>query len=199
MKKLLMLAVMVATLGISAAAAESPIKLSLFDDIAWPKTNKANIVLGLIDSNTPTVEGIALTLGSTRVDNLTGLSWAWFYTRSNNLTGIQFGLYDVTNKATGITFGLVNHNKSTFTGAQLGAVNIAKNMTGVQLGAVNIADKLEGVQLGYFFNYAEHLTGLQLALVNYTNRIDRGLQIGLVNIIKNNGWLPVFVIVNGRF
>ena len=183
MKKLLVFVAMVATLGITATAG-SPIKLSLYDNIAWPETNKANIVLGLIDSNTPTVEGIALTIGSTRVNNLTGLSWAWIYTRSNNLTGVQFGLYDVTNKATGVTFGLVNHNKGSFTGAQLGAVNIANNMKGLQLG---------------WFNYSERFTGLQLGFINYVNRIDKGLQIGLVNIIENNGWLPVMVIVNGKF
>ncbi|MBO4707062.1 MAG: hypothetical protein J5594_00685 [Elusimicrobiaceae bacterium] len=183
MKKLLVLAVMVATLGVCAAA-ESPIKLSLYDNIAWPQTNKANIVLGLVDNNTPTVAGVSLAIGSSRVDDLTGASWAWIYARSNNLTGVQWALYDVTNRATGVTFGLVNHNKGAFTGAQLGFVNLANNMKGLQWG---------------FYNQAETLTGLQLGFVNYINRIDKGLQIGLVNIIESNGWLPIMVIVNGKF
>ena len=183
MKKLLMLAVLVATLGISAAA-ESPIKLSLYDNIAWPSTNNANIVLGLVDNNTPTVKGVSLAIGSSRVDDLTGLSFAYFYARSNDLAGVQVGLYNVTHNATGVVWGLVNHNKRAFTGAQLGLVNLANNMKGLQLG---------------FYNQAETLTGLQLGFVNYINRIDKGLQIGLVNIIENNGWLPIMVIVNGRF
>ena len=183
MKKLLMLAVMVATLGITAAA-DSPIKLSLYDNIAWPKTNNTNIVLGLVDNNTHNVSGVSLAIGSSRVDNLTGASWAWIYTRSNNLTGVQWGLYDVTTKATGVTFGLVNHNKGSFSGVEFGLVNLANNMKGVQWG---------------FYNQAERLTGLQLGFVNYINRIDKGLQIGLVNIIENNGWLPIMVIANGRF
>ena len=146
MKKLLVLVAIVATLGISAAA-ESPIKLSLYDNIAWPKTNNTNIVLGLIDSNTPTVKGVALTIGSTRVDNLTGLSWAWIYTRTNNLTGVQWGgLYHVTNNATGLTGGLVNHNKGNLTGVQFGFVNIAKNFTGVEwVQFVIFAHDTEGV------------------------------------------------------
>ena len=183
MKKLLMLAVLVATLGVYAAA-ESPVKLSLYDNIAWPETNNANIVLGLIDNNTPTVKGVSLAIGSSRVDDLTGASWAWIYARSNKLAGVQWALYDVTNRATGVTFGLVNHNKGAFTGAQLGLVNLANNMKGLQWG---------------FYNQAETLTGLQLGFVNYINRIDRGLQIGLVNIIENNGWLPIMVLVNGKF
>ena len=184
MKKLLMLAVLVATLGITAAA-ESPIKLSLYDNIAWPKTNDTNIVLGLVDSNTPTVKGVALTIGSTRVNDMTGLSWAWIYTRSNNLTGVQWGgFYHVTKNVTGVTGGLVNHNKGKFTGVQFGLVNLANNMKGVEFG---------------FYNQAERMSGLQLGFVNYIKRIDCGLQIGLVNIIEQNGWLPIMVIANGRF
>ncbi len=57
---------------------------------------------------------------------------------------------------------------------------------------------MKGLQWG-FYNQAERLTGLQLGFVNYINRIDKGLQIGLVNIIESNGWLPIMVIVNGRF
>jgi len=30
-------------------------------------------------------------------------------------------------------------------------------------------------------------------------RVEGGLQIGLVNIIEQNGWLPVLPIVNGHF
>jgi hypothetical protein len=37
--------------------------------------------------------------------------------------------------------------------------------------------------------------GLQISLVNYARRID-GVQVGLINIIKENGQFPVFPIVN---
>ena len=183
MKKLLALAVLVATLGLTAAA-ESPIKLSLYDNIAWPKTNNANIVLGLVDNNTPTVHGVSLALGSSRANEMWGLSGAWFYARSKELRGLQGALYNVTYDVKGVTSSLVDHNKGSFTGVQLSLVNLAGDVTGVQWA---------------FYNQAERLSGLQLGFVNYIKHIDRGLQIGLVNIIENNGWLPIMVFVNGKF
>jgi len=183
MKKLVMLAVLVATLGLSAAA-ESPIKLSLYDNIAWPKTNNANVVLGIVDANTPTVKGISWVIGSSRVDEMYGWSSAWIYARSNKMRGLQGALYNVTTDAVGLQHGLVDINKGTFTGLKSGLVNLAQDMTGLQWG---------------FYNQAETLSGLQLGFVNNARRVDSGLQIGLVNIIKENGWFPVMVIVNGRF
>ncbi len=183
MKKLLALAVLVATLGLTAAA-ESPIKLSLYDNIAWPKTNHANVVLGLVDANTPTVHGISWVIGSSRVDEMHGWSAAYIYARSNEMRGLQGALYNVTTDAIGLEGGLVDVNKGTFTGLKMGLVNLGQEMKGLQWG---------------FYNQAENLTGLQLGLVNNARRVDCGLQIGLVNLIKENGWLPVMVIVNGRF
>ena len=183
MKKLLVLAVLVATLGLTAAA-ESPIKLSLYDNIAWPQTNHANVVLGLVDANTPTVHGISWVLGSSRADEMHGWSAAYIYARSNEMRGIQGALYNVTTDGIGLQGGLVDVNKGTFTGLKTGLVNLGQEMKGVQYG---------------FYNQAESLTGLQLGFVNNARRVECGLQIGLVNIIKENGWLPVMVIVNGRF
>lgn len=183
MKKLLTLAVLVATLGLTAAA-ESPIKLSLYDNIAWPKTNHANVVLGIVDANTPTVHGISWVIGSSRVDQMWGWSAAYIYARSNEMRGLQGAIYNVTHDGIGWAGGLVNVNKGTFTGLYTGLVTLGQDMTGVQFG---------------FYNQAEKLTGLQLGLINNARRVECGLQIGLVNIIKENGWLPVMVIVNGRF
>ena len=183
MKKLLMLAVLVATLGLSAAA-ESPIKLSLYDNIAWPHTNNANVVLGIVDANTPTVHGISWVIGSSRVDQMWGWSSAYIYARSNEMRGLQGALYNVTTDGVGLSHGFVDVNKGTFTGLKSGFVNLGQEMKGVQFG---------------FYNQAETLTGLQFGLVNNSRRVESGLQIGLVNIIKENGWLPFMVIVNGRF
>ena len=184
MKKLLVLVAMVATLGIAASAAESPIKLSLYDNIAWPTPNHTNVVLGIVDNNTPTVHGVSLALGSSRTNEMWGLSGASFYARSKELRGVQGALYNVTYDVKGVTFSLVDNNKGSFTGVQLSFVNLANDMKGVQWA---------------FYNQAERLTGLQLGFVNYIKRIDCGLQIGLVNIIEENGWLPIMVLVNGRF
>ena len=42
------------------------------------------------------------------------------------------------------------------------------------------------------------MNGVQLGLVNYAGTM-HGLQIGLVNIIKQGGAFPVFPIVNWSF
>ena len=226
MKKLLMLAVLVATLGVTAAA-ESPIKLSLYDNIAWPKPHKTNVVLGIVDNNTPTVHGVSLAIGSSRANEMYGLSAGWIYARSKKLRGLQGAIYSVSYDTKGITYSLVDNNKGSFVGGQLGFVNLSKNMKGVQWGFYDQADKMSGIQFGVinyakqsnfdlqvglvnvakstkglqwgFVNVAQRFSGLQLGFVNYIGRIDCGLQLGFVNVIAHNGWLPAMIIANGRF
>ena len=153
----------------ASASADSFLKLSLFDQVAWPKTDKANLGLGLLYSNTPEVSG---------------LDFNFFVSKVDNLTGVQFSMVNINDNATGLNWGFVNYTKGDMTGASLGAVNYANSYFGFQWGWVN---------------YAGNFKGFQLGLVNYVETIDKGLQIGFVNIIRNNGWLPVMVIANGRF
>lgn len=167
MKKLFAVFALLAVLGLNASAA-SPIKLSLFDTIAVPQTDEANVVIGLIDNNTPVVKGLDANLISARADELYGYQWAYIYNRATKLRGAHGAIYSTSEDAIG---------------AQLGLVNNVGEMTGVQLGFVNIA---------------QNLTGLQLAFVNYATNLDKGLQLGLLNICPN-GWLPAMIIVNGRF
>jgi hypothetical protein len=42
------------------------------------------------------------------------------------------------------------------------------------------------------------MKGLRIGLVNWAGSVQRGLQIGLANIIERDGWLPFMVIVNGK-
>ena len=63
---------------------------------------------------------------------------------------------------------------------------------------LNYAGNLEGLQIS-LVNIAKNFKGLQLGAINYAHNIDRGLQIGLLNIIAHDGWLPALVMVNGRF
>ena len=58
------------------------------------------------------------------------------------------------------------------------------DMSGVQIGVVNIVRRVKGLQIG---------------VVNWTETMECGLQIGLWNQIKNNGWVTVLPIVNGHF
>jgi len=55
----------------------------------------------------------------------------------------------------------------------------------------NYDDSYTGVQLG-FVNYSkESFKGLQWGFVNYTEKLD-GVQLGLVNIVTDNGWFDQF-------
>jgi len=167
MKKLIAVFALLTVLGLNASA-QSPFKLSLFDKIAVPQTDEANVVIGLIDNNTPTVKGVDLNFISARADELYGFQSSYIYNRATKLRGAHGAIYTTAEDAIG---------------AQLGFVNNATDMSGVQFGFVNIA---------------QTFTGVQLAFVNYANTLDRGLQLGLLNICPN-GWLPAMIIVNGKF
>lgn len=67
----------------------------------------------------------------------------------------------------------------------------------MQYSVYNTTKEMDGVQLG-IVNYAEKFSGFQFALVNYTVTMGKGLQIGVVNFIKNSK-LPAMVIANAKF
>ena len=102
---------------------------------------------------------------------------------STNLVGVHGAIYSSAETTKGVEWGFVNNNTMCIDGAQLGAVNLGNLVRGAQLG---------------FFNKAVVLKGAQLGFVNYADTVDGGIQIGLANIIKNDGWLPFMVFVNGR-
>jgi hypothetical protein len=58
------------------------------------------------------------------------------------------------------------------------------------------------------FNYAEKLHGLQLGFINFAAASDKGVQVGLINVMKSTkDWFvnfpdevaPAMVFVNWRF
>lgn len=122
------------------------------------------------------------------------------FDESETISGFRFNLfYGRQARMSGFDLGLVNHVKSEFLGVQWGFVNIVEGSgLGWQAGVVNYnKGQFLGAQTG-FFNYAGNMTGLQFGFINWANTMKRGIQIGLANIIENNGWLPFMVIVNGR-
>jgi hypothetical protein len=120
---------------------------------------------------------------------------------SEQIEGFRFNLFYGRNAGGGgLDLGLVNHQTGAFTGVQWGGGNIAEgNFLGWQNGFINYAKaEMKGVQSGVV-NYAGSMKGVQFGLVNYAKRMEKGLQIGLANIIESNGWLPFMIIVNGKF
>ncbi len=121
------------------------------------------------------------------------------FDESTSITGVRLSLiYGKNASVSGLDWGLVNHMTSgTSTGVQFGLVGIVEtNFVGWQDNFINITKgKFEGLQFGCV-NYAGTVSGVQIGLVNYAANMTKGLQIGLVNIIKQGGQFPVFPIVN---
>ena len=120
------------------------------------------------------------------------------YPQVNAVNGIEVGLiYSNTPALTGVQGTFIYGRTAKLDGLQIGLVTSADTAAGMQWGGVNMAKEMKGAQIGWI-NYAEKFTGFQLGFVNYAAVMSKGLQIGLVNIIKNST-LPVMVIVNARF
>ena len=118
---------------------------------------------------------------------------------NTSITGVRLNLiYGKNTHVTGLDWGFVNHSTSGVSkGVQFGIVGIVEaDFTGWQDNGVNITKgKFEGLQWG-IVNYAGTVSGLQIGIVNYAANMTKGLQIGLVNIIKQGGQFPFFPIVN---
>ena len=172
MKKLVVLAVFLVAAFPACAFQTGALKLSLWDNMAITAPAHSQDITGLdfgIGSNTSAVTGLQWDLIWAQTQyEMKGASIAWLVSMANQVKGVQ-----------------------------IAAFVKAADVTGVQLGAVNMGLTINGLQFG-FFNQTDYLHGLQLGFVNYAREIDRGLQIGLLNIAEN-GWVPVMVIANGRF
>ena len=115
-----------------------------------------------------------------------GFRFNLIYGKNVNVTGLDLGLVNyTTGSQSGLQFGGVNLVDGGFLGAQLGMVGITKgNFQGFQWSTVNV--------------HQGHFNGLQIAIVNYAATL-KGLQLGLINIIGEGGFLPVFPIFNFDF
>jgi hypothetical protein len=116
--------------------------------------------------------------------SITGLRLSLIYGKNASVTGLDWGLVNHTTSGVskGVQFGLLGLNDADFVGWQDNGININHgNFEGLQWGLVNYAGTVNGVQIG---------------LVNYAANMKKGLQIGLVNIIRQGGQFPFFPIVN---
>ena len=153
--------------------------------------------IGIIDSTRKDFTGIAIGGANIAGGRLYGGQIGLVNWNSNGAT-------EWARRSSGAQVGLLNY-ADTFIGLQEGVANVANGtFMGLQTGFLNCAHDVYGLQCGYYFllgvNVASgSLRGCQIGLVNYANRVEGGLQIGVINIIEQNGWLPVLPIVNGHF
>jgi hypothetical protein len=130
--------------------------------------------------------------------SITGLRLNFIYGKNAKVSGLDWGLVNHITSGTsvGVQWGLVGIVESNYTGWQGNFLNITNgNFEGLQWGLINYAGTVSGVELG-FINYAGTVSGVQFGLINYASNMTKGLQIGLINIIRHGGQFPFFPIVN---
>lgn len=176
MKKILALATIVLALGSilpSIAMADGPINLALFNPVQIVKEDQkvTAFQFSLIYGVNSGMSGVDLSLVSLNKGEGLGIQWAGVGIVEGGFTGWQGG-------------GLASITRGEFTGLQTGVYTNVGGGSGVQLGWINTAEEFSGLQFGF---------------VNITNTMTSGLQIGLINIIKNKEKLKLFPIVNWKF
>jgi hypothetical protein len=118
-----------------------------------------------------------------------------------SVKGFRFNLIYGKNAAmTGLDIGLVNMSTSLQKGVQWGGVSMTYGgFVGWQNNFASISKgDFTGLQTGTINYHEGHFHGLQVAIVNYANTMN-GIQLGLINIIKQGGFLPFFPIFNFSF
>lgn len=131
------------------------------------------------------------------------------HSKTTHIKGLSLSVWG-ENPQTAVAIGVVNGSTGESSGISLGLLaNYAENYTGAHLAWVAnyTSESFSGLQWAAF-NYAEKFNGLQLGFINYAATTGRGVQVGLINIMKSNQtWFqklpdegaPAMVFVNWRF
>ncbi len=117
---------------------------------------------------------------------------------NQSVSGLRLSLiYGVNANMTGFDWGLVTKTTGTFSGVQWAGVGLVnRDFTGWQANFVSITDgSFKGLQMSGIYSYANHVNGVQFSLINSAGSM-KGIQIGLLNFIKQGGFMPIFPIVN---
>jgi hypothetical protein len=131
------------------------------------------------------------------------------HAKTTHIRGVSLSIWG-ENPQSALAIGVVNGSTGDSAGISLGLLaNYAESYEGAHLAWVaNYSSaRFTGLQLAAF-NYAERLNGLQLGFINFAAATDRGVQVGLINIMKSTpGWFtnlpdelaPAMIFVNWRF
>jgi hypothetical protein len=131
------------------------------------------------------------------------------HAKTTHIKGVSLSIWG-ENPQTALALGIVNGSTGESSGISFGLLaNYAESYTGAHLAWVaNYSSaRFSGMQLAAF-NYAERLNGLQLGFINFAAATDRGVQVGLINVMKSTqAWFtnlpdevaPAMVFVNWRF
>jgi len=131
------------------------------------------------------------------------------HSKDTRIGGVSLGIWS-QNPQDAITLGVVNGSTGASSGLSLGLLaNYSETYKGAQLAFIaNYASgNMTGLQWAAF-NYATNLKGLQLGFINYADTCQKGVQIGLINVMnETRHWFtnlphevaPVMVFVNWRY
>lgn len=214
-----------------ASAQGAVLQLSLTPDIALEPSSEhisglllnisgdnpqTGLALGIINRSKAASGGVSLALLMNAANNnYSGLQVALL--NSGELKGAQLGLLNRTfYDSYGVQLGGINFNlgeggggtffgPTSFSGLQIGILNLEGTMTGAQLGLFNLSKELNGVQLGAF-NYATSVNGVQVGVFNRAENL-YGIQLGLFNWVDSSPWFTetpdklatIFPFVNWAF
>lgn len=179
MKKILWFTILAISLAFTnQVLAASPIQLSLTPDIA-------------IHSRRTNIEGLTLSIWGENPQSAFALGLVNGSTGSS--AGFSLGILNYADSYKGLQWACVNYTKASHLGWQLSFINYTEG-------------SMKGLQTGWV-NYAGHLTGVQFGFVNYAAKATTGVQIGILNLLPQNGWFknfpdevaPGMVLVNWRF
>lgn len=137
--------------------------------------------------------------------SVSGLKLNLPYGSNCQITGVDLGIVSIAREQTSdleahvsaLQVNLFNKTSGSFSGIQVGLVNLSETSSGIVVGLVNsTAQQANGLEVG-LVNTSLEFHGLQVGIVNYTEFL-QGVQIGLVNIATKST-LPFFPIVNMCF
>ena len=211
--KLLLAVVAIMAAG-GSLADSTPVMVSLVTPAQVPSWNwdVAGFRLSLLYGDCCDFAGLDIGVVQRASGSFDGLGIGGVNIVNGRLRGVQVGLLNWSgwpevesgHRSVGVQYGGINYADSLF-GLQSGYVNVSSGtLSGVQYAYVNCANDVVGVQCGGLIVLGVNVAcgsveGCQVGIVNYAQTMTCGVQIGILNIIANNGWLPVLPIINGGF
>ncbi len=196
------------------AEESNPVMLSLLNPVQWPsaQSDVGGFRLSLLYGECDNFAGFDIGLVGCATGDFRGLAIGGANIVSDRLVGLQVGLVNWNSngdessarRSLGVQYGFLNYADSFF-GLQDGWINVsAGNVSGLQYGFLNCACDVTGVQCGSLIVFGVNVAvgkvgGSQIGIVNYAGEMTSGIQIGIVNVITRNGFLPVLPILNGGF
>ena len=153
---------------------------------SFPLSEDINNVSGLkfglpVSSGPTTVDGVELSVFGSATDYVNGVQIAPLANLTNNIDGVQISLINcIRENSASLNIGLINVAYFNTSGLQIGGFNMTgKETTGIQLGCYNFSETQSD--------------GAQLGILNIANK--KGLQFGLINIIKDS-YIPCLPLFN---